>query len=320
MFSSQLKKRESTDEAARIYAAAFENAPNGAMLLHGEVGKGAMILKANAAARQIMGREEGDLLGAWLTKSGLLISTAEEFADTLGLVERVLSGDRRKVTRERNMAAPDGSPRLLKMTISPLDPTSVGTIDGYEVHAVMHIEDITEERRVELELQYRAGHDGLTGLINRRRFTEMLIQHLAEGRRYGQDGALLMVDIDSFKRVNENYGQSSGDDLLTYAADRMRACLRGSDSVGRMGGDEFAILLPNGGVNEAEKVADKLLGAFRTGEGLPVAWEEIGLSIGITPLDGSWPDPDTAYSAAYSAMRAAKAAGGDGIAIRHGRI
>src|SRR5690606_21056683 len=149
-----------------------------------------------------------------------------------------------------------------------------------------------------------------------------LIQRLAEGRRYGEHGALLMIDIDSFKRINEDFGQSIGDAVLKEVAERMRFCLRGSDSVGRMGGDEFAILLPTGGIPEAESVADKLLGVFRGADPLLIpagsemvdaAQGDISLSIGIVALDGSWPDPDTAYAAAASAMHAAKAAGGDGI-------
>lgn len=323
-------------DVSLIYAAAFESAPSGALLLHGETGRGAMILRANAAAREITGRSEDDLRGTWLTRSGLLISTPEEFADSLALVERVLRGDRRRITVERQMLRSDGEKRLLKMTISPLEPESIAPIDDLDVHAVMHIEDITEERQTVLELEYRSGHDGLTDLMNRRRFTETLIQHLAEARRYGDDGALLMVDLDSFKRINEDFGQEAGDEALRIAAQRMRACLRGSDYIGRLGGDEFAILLPSGDIAEAERVADKLLGVFRgwaaveraparvEARGLPAegarpVWAGLSLSIGIVALDGSWPDPDAAYSAAHSAMRAAKAGGGDGIAIRHGR-
>lgn len=339
MFKSQTTRNGLSGDTSRIYAAAFESAPSGALLLHGEAGRGAMILRANAAAREITGRSEETLRGTWLTASGLLVSTPEEFADSLALVERVLLGDRRRITVERQMARPDGERRLLKMTISPLDPESIGPIDGHDVHAIMHIEDITEQRQAALELEYRSGHDGLTDLMNRRRFTETLIQHLAEGRRYGDDGALLMIDLDSFKRINEDHGQEAGDEALRVAAQRMRGCLRGSDYIGRMGGDEFAILLPSGDIAEAERVADKLLGVFRgwaarkrlpapggkdepaspRGEGPLPAWAGLSLSIGIVALDGSWPDPDAAYSAAYSAMRAAKAGGGDGIAIRHGR-
>lgn len=325
MFKVQTKTQFGQDEG-RIFFAAFESAPTGALLLHGVRERGAMILRANRAAREILGRETDELEGAWLTKSGILISTPEEFADALLIVERVLAGDQRPVTVERRFHRADGDTRLLRMAVAPLDPAYVGSIDGYAVHAVMHIEDITEQRQLELELQYRSGHDNLTGLMNRRRFTEELIQHLAEGRRYGEDGALLLIDIDCFKRINEDYGNDVGDEVLVKAAKRIRLCLRGSDYVARMGGDEFAVLMPNGGAAEAEKVADKLLGLFRGGEAPPAngadddeSGEKVSLSIGITPLDGSWPDPDAAYSAAYTAMRAAKAAGGDGIAIRHGR-
>lgn len=326
MFKAQAKREG--EQATRIWAAAFESAPTGALLLHGRSGRGAMVLRANGAAREITGRGDEELEGVWLTESDILVSSAQEEANSLVLVERVLGGDRRRVTIERRMHRADGEPRLVKMTVAPFDPVEIGRIDGYEVHAIMHIEDITERRQTELELEYRSGHDGLTRLMNRRRFTEVLIQHLAEGRRYGEDGALLMVDIDSFKRINENFGQEIGDAVLKEAANRMRTYLRGSDNLARMGGDEFAILLPNGGITEAERVADKLLGVFRGSEPLMVASvggedssdeEEISLSIGIAALDGSWPDPDAAYSAAYSAMYAAKAAGGDGIAIRHGR-
>ena len=326
MFKVQGRKRETAEDGASVYAAAFESAPAGALLLHGEPGCGAMILRANAAAREILGKSEEDLQGAWLTRPGILLSTPEEFADAMVLVDRVLAGDLRHFTVERKIGHRDGLPRLVKLSIAPLIPDAVGEIDGYAIHAVVHIEDITEQRQAQLELQYRAGHDSLTGLINRRRFTETLIQHLAEGRRYGEDGALLLVDIDSFKEINENHGQVVGDRLLKLAAARMAGCLRGSDQIGRLGGDEFAILLPSGGVAEGEKVAEKLLGAFygsrfgrQEGASDLLLLRSVSMSIGITPLDGSWPDPDAAYSAAYSAMSAAKAAGGDGIAIRHGR-
>lgn len=326
MFKLQPKKNQRSLEA-EIFAAVFEAAPTGALLLHGEQGRGAMILRANAEARRILGKSEEDLRGAWLTRSGILLSTAEEFADSLLFVERVLDGDLRPFTLERRIGHPDGIPRLVKLVVAPLDPKLAGSIEGYPIHAIMHIEDITEQRQAQLELEYRAGHDTLTGLFNRRRFTETLIQHLAEGRRYGDQGALLMVDIDSFKDINETYGHKVADRLLQEAANKMRSCLRGSDHIGRMGGDEFAILLPTGGIPEAEAVAEKLLAAFHTidlavestGAARQARVGDIKVSIGITPLDGSWPDPDTAYGATYSAMRAAKAAGGDGIAIRHGR-
>src|SRR5690606_37731418 len=107
MLMSQVKKRDPGGQTALIYTAAFESAPTGAVLLHGEAGRGAMILRANRAACEIMGREESELRGAWLTKSGILLSSPEEYADALAMVERVLGGDRRRITVERQMALVD---------------------------------------------------------------------------------------------------------------------------------------------------------------------------------------------------------------------
>ena len=118
-----------------------------------------------------------------------------------------------------------------------------GEVDG----RVWSFRDISERKRFEAQLVHVANHDPLTGLFNRRRFDEELDRQLAEAQRYGVRGALLFLDLDQFKDVNDSRGHRAGDDLLTSLALLLRQRLRDTDVVARLGGDEFAVLLPHAG-------------------------------------------------------------------------
>jgi diguanylate cyclase (GGDEF)-like protein/PAS domain S-box-containing protein len=108
-------------------------------------------------------------------------------------------------------------------------------------HLIVVIDDVTEKKKAEEKIAYMAHHDPLTGLLNRGRFNERLDEALASVGRGGQI-AVLLLDLDWFKRVNDSHGHLVGDDLLKAAADRLRGCVRAIDSVARLGGDEFAII------------------------------------------------------------------------------
>jgi diguanylate cyclase (GGDEF)-like protein len=101
-------------------------------------------------------------------------------------------------------------------------------------------------------------HDPLTGLLNRRAYEAILTDHLSRGNRYGHEGAIMMLDLDEFKQVNDTLGHSAGDDLIIRVGAALASRLRESDTVARLGGDEFAVLLPKGGCAEAEQVAGAL--------------------------------------------------------------
>jgi diguanylate cyclase (GGDEF)-like protein/PAS domain S-box-containing protein len=124
--------------------------------------------------------------------------------------------------------------------------------------------DISERKRFEEQLIHLANHDPLTSLFNRRRFDEEVERQLHEAERYGIQGALLFMDLDQFKDVNDSRGHRSGDELLTGLASLLRERLRRSDVVARLGGDEFAILLPHTRPDQAQSIAAELLDAIRT--------------------------------------------------------
>jgi diguanylate cyclase (GGDEF)-like protein/PAS domain S-box-containing protein len=128
---------------------------------------------------------------------------------------------------------------------------------------VLNFRDVTERKRLEDQLQHEALHDPLTGLANRALFTDRVTHALARVSRNGHEGlAVLFVDLDDFKVVNDSLGHAAGDGLLMAMAERIRACLRRQDTPARLGGDEFGILLEETDAQTAEQVAHRILDAI----------------------------------------------------------
>lgn len=164
-----------------------------------------------------------------------------------------------------------------------------------------------ELRRAEEELTHRSLHDPLTDLPNRTLFFDRLEQSCARTRRHGDPFAVLMLDLDRFKEINDSFGHAAGDLTLTTIARRLRANLREVDTVARLGGDEFAILLQNVGTAElALKLAGKLAGLIEQ----PIACDKRMLSVGASVGIALCPELDCApqalLSAADDAMYVAK--------------
>ena len=189
------------------------------------------------------------------------------------------------------------------------------------LYFIAQVQDITERRSYERELQHMADHDPLTGLRNRGSLQRELQSHAARVHRYGASGAVLMLDLDHFKYFNDSQGHSAGDELIVRVAQALRSRLRDSDVVARLGGDEFAVLLPDGDEQEAQTVADALLALVRD-EALQVADEAapalmgagrcVTVSIGIARFeDGDKLSADEMMVNADLAMYEAKEAGGD---------
>jgi diguanylate cyclase (GGDEF)-like protein/PAS domain S-box-containing protein len=189
---------------------------------------------------------------------------------------------------------------------------------GNPLYCIRQLQDIEERKRYEGELGYLVEHDPLTGLLNRRGFIRELAQQIAYARRYGDGGAVLFLDLDDFKYVNDTLGHSTGDEVISDLARVVRKRLRETDIFARLGGDEFAALLPHTSVIEAETVSGNLLEAVR--EGCVISLGEgrrVTMSVGITGFQEPGKDltPDDILIDADVAMYAAKEAGKDRVAV-----
>jgi len=181
---------------------------------------------------------------------------------------------------------------------------------GKPVRMTGTLSDISQKKASDELVWYHASFDSLTGLPNRRLFRDRLAQEVKKAHRMGSDVALLFIDLDRFKDVNDFLGHDAGDLLLKQAGERLQACVRDTDTVTRPGGDEFTVILTDiRGDTHVENVARKLIDSvtapFRLAQGVA----HISASIGITlyPADGD--DPEELIRNADQAMYAAKAAG-----------
>jgi len=176
--------------------------------------------------------------------------------------------------------------------------------------AVLVFHDVTEQRRLSGEMSYRATHDTLTGLINRAEFETRLHRTLDKARGDGTEHALLYIDLDQFKLVNDACGHSVGDQLLQQVAKLLREVVRERDTLARLGGDEFGVILEHCSADQARRLAQKICDRM---EEFRFLHDErrfrIGTSIGLVPVDNRWANTTAALQAADTSCYAAKEAG-----------
>ena len=172
------------------------------------------------------------------------------------------------------------------------------------------VEDITERKANEARILRQAHYDELTGLPNRRLFQERLEQAVARACRGRRQGAVAMLDLDHFKKVNDSLGHEAGDTVLVEAAARLRACTRATDTVARFGGDEFLLLLDDiKAPADADTIARKIQRALARPFIVEGERMQLGVSIGICVFDARRNDPGEILRFADKAMYAAKSAG-----------
>ena len=190
--------------------------------------------------------------------------------------------------------------------------------DGQADRLVGTTQDVTGREGAEERLWHLANHDSLTGLFNRRRLMEELTREVAVARRSGIAGAVLMLDLDRFKDINDSLGHVAGDNLLARVAEGLRRRLRATDTLARIGGDEFAIVLPGCSEIEARTVGEHLLEALRDGASVRIAGRErrVSASVGVAPFGaGAEQDADGLLVEADLAMYRAKQEGSSRVEV-----
>jgi diguanylate cyclase (GGDEF)-like protein/PAS domain S-box-containing protein len=288
------------------FAHAFDHAPVGMALLDSR----ARHVKVNEAMARMLGHTRESLTGLGADK----VMPAADAVAWLNLVAALVRGDQASFRGDTTMLTADGQRLRVSVHMATLERT-----DGEDGPILVHAVDVTEQRMAELHMQHLADHDPLTGLLNRRGFAAALQSALAHTRRYASGGALLILDLDGFKGVNDALGHDVGDRLLVQVGEELRACLRETDVVARLGGDEFAVILPCGTLEEAAVVAAKITARLRAAAlGAAPGVDGVTASIGVAALGDDFEEAEEVLRAADLAMYSAKAAGRDRHAL-HGR-
>jgi diguanylate cyclase (GGDEF)-like protein/PAS domain S-box-containing protein len=240
--------------AAALYRTAFAMAPIGMALIATTEEHGSRIQDVNPALCRLTGFARDELQGRDLVET--LVHPSER-EPARGDMESLLGGDLSTVTAERRYTRRDGGDLWVQTSVARLSDVP----DDTEI--VLQVQDITERKRSEERLRHLADHDPLTGVFNRRRFVEELDRETADGQRYGVSTAVLVLDVDHFKRVNDTYGHAVGDDVLAGVARALSERTRETDIVGRLGGDEFGVVLTHSDRRAAQTLAAALIDDLR---------------------------------------------------------
>ena len=305
--TQQAQLQERLRRAGSFQKALFQSVSEGIVVFD----RRGVVSECNRAALVSFGMEREELVGRPGVSLCAQLATWEAW-EREQLPKLVPGGE--SLQLEMRMRRMDGSSFMARVGASAIE------LPGADGSVVWVVRDVTDELlRVE-QLEYLATHDDLTGLPNRLLFQDRLERAREQGRRYGAGFALLLMDLDGFKEVNDTHGHELGDRLLTALGTRLRAALRAADTVSRLGGDEFAVLLPTPiPASQAMEVGAKLLAALER----PFTFSGQDLSISASIGVALYPEHDgqrhDLLARADQAMYAAKRAGGaQGLMAREG--
>lgn len=297
-------KVEERTQSLKLMSNVFINSGEGIVITDAEN----KIVAANAAFARITGYTEKEALGRdpkFLSAGKTPKETYREMWEALGE-----KGSWKGELWDRHKSG--------EIYLKELSIIAVRNKEGHIVNYIGSLTDITERKAKEMEVHHLAHHDGLTDLPNRTLLDDRLQQALAVARRDGTRLAVMFIDLDEFKPVNDAYGHHVGDLLLKEAALRMQGCVRGSDTVSRVGGDEFIVLLPiieevEGAVAVAEKIRNALSQPFK----IAGHTTQISSSIGISFYPESGSENETLLEHADIAMYHAKQCGRNNVQLYH---
>ena len=277
----------------------FMSAPIGITLSEGENAK---ILEVNPAYAQIVGREIDEVVRlGWQA-----FTHPDDLDEDVANVKSIHKGGSENRKATKRYIKPDGSIVWVERTMTAIEDMSTSTKKLF----LSVFEDITERKHFEEKIWHQAHYDFLTNLPNRSMFQDRMTQLINRGNRDGTGFALVLVDLDEFKQINDSLGHDQGDQLLRETARRISHCLRESDTVARLGGDEFVVILP--GLTKAigiDKVVNLIGQSLNQPFDLGGDVAHVSASMGITVFPGDAQDLKTIMKNADQAMYQAKALG-----------
>ncbi len=261
---------------------------------------------ANQAAALLLGAPADGLLGKSLTEAAALIEEADRQA-IADPVARVLATGQRLAVGKRTMLVPTSgaAERSVEINVAPL----LGAA-GETAGAVVVLHDASEWRGLTRQMSYQASHDALTGLVNRREFERRLQEAIDSARQGDVTHVLAYLDLDRFKVVNDTCGHAAGDNLLREVATLIKEAVRDSDTVGRIGGDEFALLLVGCPLEKARQIADDVVRSVDDHRFVRLdKIFNIGVSVGLVEIGRDATTIEDVLNAADSACYIAKKQG-----------
>ena len=283
------------EESRRLLDLAFESAPIGMAFFNPE----GEYIRVNPALCRLLDRPAEGLFG----RRDQEFTHPEDRESDVAAAWRILDGELDTWQTEKRFVRPDGS-----IVWAIANMTFLRDEDGHPVAWLGQFQDITDRKTLEDRLRQLADEDPLTSVPNRRSFEAAVRLTLELSARHQICGALLMIDLDGFKAVNDTHGHAFGDAVLAAVARRLRDRLRSTDLLGRVGGDEFAVLLRATSGDRAQAVADALASCVREtvlGPGGPAV--ALNASVGVADFGGfPLPTVEELLATADAAMYAAK--------------
>jgi len=309
---SDITQRKQDEISLRRLASIVESSKDGLFNLDSQ----GVIRTWNPGAQDVFGVEAEQVVGQPLTS----LYPDESESEFEALFERLRQGES-VVDYQSARHTPGKDLRHVELTVSVIRGNGAGG-GGFAVVA----RDVTERLARETELhkltqslERQANHDPLTGLLNRRGLEKFLFVELERTRREGQRVGAVLIDCDNFKRINDQLGHSVGDVVLQSIAKRLRAALRPSDFLGRIGGDEFMVLLPNTRLAEALQLAERLRLVVAESP-LQLQEQMIGItaSLGVTLVPENVISIEEIVSHSQHALSQSKSAGKNRVSLREG--
>ncbi len=277
--------------AEQRFSAAFHEAPI-AMLLIDPIG---VVLDANPALGELVGDDPRALVG----RQSLRLVHRDDRDEVRSLLRTVVEKDQAVEPKEWRLERLSGEQVWVQGSLAPLP--------GEPKMLVVHLMDITERRENEARLAYRALHDPLTGLPNRTLLTDRLAQAVRAVARERGGVAVLYLDLDGFKEINDTFGHATGDRVLVEVARRLRAAVRPADTVARLGGDEYAVVAEGLPAPDALALAERVREALRP----PIGDLSVVTSVGTAHSSSVGLDADALLQEADADMYRAKRRGSD---------